>query len=437
MRVWGAAAFGGVLVWQALFCLLFAALAAAILRRRCDGLAAAAIGGAWALTEWLRSVGTLGYPWALLASTQVAFLPLLQLVAWVGSYGLSGVIAMVNGLVAIAWLRRRWAEGLIALSLLTALSIFGWWDMHRVQQQMRHAPSLTVAAVQGNFGMERWRPDRPLSDLTPILRAHLRLSERAVRRGAQVIVWSETALPWALRVDGQWQWGTAALRAFVQRHKVALLVGAGERRQGRSYNAAFLLASVGGKATLCGVYRKVRLVPFGEYTPWRDRLPWLVRWLPPRPEETVPGDTIAPLRLPVPRPLWLAVAICFESLFPFHARQLVAGQGPTLLVIITNDHWFGATLAPYHHARAAILRAVESRRAVARCAGTGISLLALPTGRVVQWAGWNRQAVLVARLPLMTLPSPYHRWGDAPVSVACAALVVLGLLHLSAERGRR
>jgi apolipoprotein N-acyltransferase len=107
-----------------------------------------------------------------------------------------------------------------------------------------------------------------------------------------------------------------------------------------------------------------------------------------------------------------------------------------LLVIITNDDWFGDTLAPYHHARVALLRAVESRRSVARCAGTGISLLTLPTGRVLEWAGWQKRTALVASLPLMAKPSPYHRVGDLPFVVIALLLVGWGWAHGKGQERR-
>jgi len=421
----GILAFFGALLWQVLFVALFGMLAWALLRRPCSGWRAVALGGGWLLTEWLRSLGTLGYPWALLASTQVAFLPLLQLCAWLGSYGLSALLVAINALLAIAWWERRWVWGLWAMGLLVAAIAFGWWDGKRVRHQIRQAPFLTVAVVQGNFGMSRWRPDVQESQWRVILKEHLRLSELAARRGAKVIVWSETALPWALRVDGRWQWGYSALQDFVRQRRVVLFVGAGEWRKGRSYNACFVFAPTQRGAEFVGVYQKARLVPFGEYIPWREQLPWLVNWLPQRPDETTPGKSVAPLLIPSPRPFLAAIAICFESLFPFHVRQLLRcdTKTPSLLVILTNDHWFGNTLAPYHHARVALLRAVESRRAVARCAGTGISLLALPTGQILEWAGWQKRTVLVASLPLMTKPSPYHQVGDGPF-VAIALLLV-------------
>lgn len=434
MHFWAIAAFVGLLLWQSVFVTLFSMTAWAILKRRKDVLAAFAIGAAWLLSEWLRSLGTLGYPWALLSSTQVAFLPVAQSVAWVGSYGLGAIIVTVNALLFIGWERRQISYFIVGVTVFLVLTILGLLDLRRIQRAIVTAPKLPVAVVQGNFGMERWRPDVPFSELERILQTHLRLSEQAVQQGAKVIVWSETALPWALRTDGRWDYGSSELRDFAERHQVVLVVGAGEKKDDRSYNACFAFASITHRASrithnFVGVYHKMRLVPFGEYVPWQDFFPWLKKWLPHSPVETTPGRLASPLAFSLgSRSISVAVVICFESLFPFHLRQILKpvprpSSPVPLIVVITNDSWFGKTLAPYHHARASILRAIEARRSLVRCAGTGISLICLPTGKVIRLADWNERAVLTASVPLLTMPSPYHRIGDLPfVSIAAMFL---------------
>jgi len=383
----------------------------------------------------LRSLGVFGYPWALLASTQVAFLPIVQLAAWVGSFGLSGAIAIVNALLFRWWQQRKGFYLVSTIILLTALCLLGWLDMRRMEKQASQSPHLKVAVVQGNFGMERWRPDVTFEELREILKTHLSLSEQAVNRGAKLIVWSETALPWRLRDNGVWGYGASELFEFVRRHELVLFVGAGEWLDGKSYNACFVFAP---KGRLSGeeVAHKIRLVPFGEYLPGRNWFPWLEKILPHAPVETAPGqkrnETVLQVNNRIVKP---AIVVCFESLFPFHIRHLVGNPLTSthianLVVIITNDSWFGNTLAPYHHARIAVLRAVEMRRAVVRGAGTGISLIVAPTGKVVQASKWSDQCVLIASVPLMEKSSGYQIWGDLP-------FVILALVGLALTWRRR
>jgi apolipoprotein N-acyltransferase len=430
MAIWAVVGFFALLLWQSLFSVLFGMLVWWVGQRCGNKWLVPAIGSSWLLTEWLRSLGTFGYPWALLASTQVAFLPIVQLAAWVGSFGLSGIIALINAFLFQWWWERKSIFLLLAFAILTLSCLFGWLEIRRVEKQVNLSPHLKVAVVQGNFGMERWRPDVTFEELREILKTHLSLSEQAARQGAKLIVWSETALPWRLRDNGVWSYGASELFEFVKQHKVVLFVGAGEWREGKSYNACFVFAPE-GKLSGEEVAHKIRLVPFGEYLPGREWFPWLEKILPHAPVETAPGqrrtETVLRVGNKVVKP---AIVVCFESLFPFHIRHLVGNLFTSthianLIVIITNDSWFGNTLAPYHHARIAVLRAVEMRRAVVRGAGTGISLVVAPTGKVVQASKWDDRCVLTASVPLMEKSSGYQIWGDLPfVVLALATLVV-------------
>ncbi len=394
------------------------------------------IAACWLLTEWLRSLGPFGYPWGLLAATQVAFLPLVQPAAWFGSFGLSALLAFVNALFFLSWRLRRARFAIAAVVALTVFSVTGWLDMKRIEQLARAAPQLTVAVVQGNFGKERWRRDVTFSELEAIVRTHLQMSQQAAQQGAKLIVWSETALPWSLRENGHWGYKADELQAFAERFQVALFVGAGEWQDGKSYNACFVFAPKGVRQG-ADVAHKRRLVPFGEYVPGRNLFPWLTRFIPHAPIETTPGDKVASILLRLNgKAVKPAVVVCFESLFPFHLRQLVNTIAANLLVIITNDSWFGPTLAPFHHARIAVLRAVETRRAIARGAGTGISLIIAPTGRVLQVANWDERRTLLATVPLLEVSTPYLLLGELPL-VLLSVVVLLVALRCQPSREQK
>lgn len=433
MMVWAVVGSVALLVWQSLFSVLFGISFWCFRQRLRNRSSPFIVGFLWLLTEWLRSLGTFGYPWALLASTQIAFSPILQIAAWVGSFGLSGAIAFTNALFFEWWQQRKSFYFVSAMGFLIALCLLGWLDGERMEKLESRAPRLNVAVIQGNFGMERWRPDVTFEELKEILKVHLSLSEKAVSRGAKLIVWSETALPWRLRENGVWGYGASSLQRFAEQYRSVLFVGAGEWNDGKSYNSCFVFAP---KGMLKGtdVYRKIRLVPFGEYLPGRRWFPWLAKILPHAPIETASGEREANMILRVGnKTVKPGIAICFESLFPFHVRQLVGSPSASksaanLIVIITNDSWFGETLAPYHHARVAVLRAIEMRRTVVRGAGTGISLIVSPTGKILRASKWGERCILTASVPLIEKSSGYLIWGDLPAIMV--ALVGLALIWL-------
>ena len=119
-----------------------------------------------------------------------------------------------------------------------------------------------------------------------------------------------------------------------------------------------------------------------------------------------------------------SVGICYESVFPHIMRGFVQ-NGARLLFIITNDGWFGNTSGPRQHARYAIFRAIENRVSVARSANTGISLVILPSGRIIRRLGYNRTGTLVADVPVLTKETFYTRHGDWFAYWNMGALVVI------------
>jgi len=165
----------------------------------------------------------------------------------------------------------------------------------------------------------------------------------------------------------------------------------GRRVPDRFYNSAFLVAPDGRSA---GVYRKIQLVPFGEYVPFRK----LLFFAAPLVEAVgagFVGGTDATL-LPVAGHS-ISVAICYEIVYPNLVRQFVKG-GSQLLTTITNDAWFGATSAPYQHFMQAAVRAIENGRYLVRAANTGISGAVDPYGRVLAQTDIFEPAVVVGQV---------------------------------------
>jgi len=187
------------------------------------------------------------------------------------------------------------------------------------------------------------------------------------------------------------------------------------------YNSAFLLEPDGRTAA---VYRKIHLVPFGEFFP-------LQRWITfvaPLVQRFAPfsaGD--GPVMLPVGSHL-TSTAICYEVVFPSLAREAVAA-GSELLTTVTNDGWYGQSSAPYQHFELASMRAIEQGRYLARSANTGISGIVDPYGRVLVKSGIFEQAGLVGEARFLTGRTVYSLVGDVIAYVAIAltgaALVVV------------
>ncbi len=433
MTLWSFVAFLSLVVYQSLFQVLFGSGFWFYLTMARDRRLFLTVGALWLLTEWLRTLGPFGYPWCLLSSSQVACLPILQLVSICGPFGLSGLIAAVNGLIAHAIKNRNWkrllGSSLWVLMLFSVGSCSLWLTLKREAR----SPKVTVGVVQANFGMERWLGNFGEDEVRQVLRVHVSLSRQAAEKGAQVVVWSETAVPRNFsRGDLLDPFFTDLVR-LIERHRVSVIFGAPQRSDDRHYNGAFGLWADRGQVAGPTSYFKVRLVPFGEYVPFSDRWSSLIHWFPHQDPQTAPGSSLHPLSVGSgANGMTVPVLICFESLFPQHLWRLFRSplyRKPIAFVaVITNDDWYRQGLAPHHHARAAVLRAVECRRAVVRAAGTGISLIVTPSGRIVSHLEMNKRGILIASIPLLTNRSFYYLVGDVPFLIGTGLLLVFPLI---------
>jgi len=199
------------------------------------------------------------------------------------------------------------------------------------------------------------------------------------------------------------------------------------------YNAAFQLAPDG---TTSAVYRKIHLVPFGEFVPLAD---WL-SFFPPLVQSLAgfapfsAGESMVVLPVGQHR---ASTAICYEVVYPSLVRQAVL-DGSELLTTITNDAWYGHSSAPFQHFAMASMRAIEHGRYMARAANTGISGVVDPYGRVVAQSAIFEQVGLVEEVRFLTARTVYTQIGDL-VAYLAIALVVVALIteNLSGFRSRR
>jgi apolipoprotein N-acyltransferase len=198
--------------------------------------------------------------------------------------------------------------------------------------------------------------------------------------------------------------------------------------RGRIFNSAYLYSPTG---ILTSRYDKVKLVPFGEYVPGRHWLPLLSRYHV-RDFDFAAGAVHGVLQAGT---IAVGPMICFESIFPTIAWQL-GDKRAQVLVIITNDAWFGRTAAAAQHQQIAVLRAIETGRWVLRGASTGVSSIIAPNGKVVSQAGLYQQAVLSANIALAT-GSPSDSRGRMAFAWLMVALSIAYLIVPAAlPRGR-
>lgn len=382
---------------------------------------------AWVAAEFARGHVLGGFPWIPLGSAVVTLVPVAQLASALGVYGVSGFLVTLGTLTAVALTcagLTRVLSASLAAALLATVSV---WGAARVAdgRLTREGTPLTVGLIQPNISQEqKW--DRAMTG--EIGRRFTALTRKAVADGAQAVLWPESATPYMFNEDPV---QAEAVRALVRETGVPLLFGTDEVERGtptRFYNSAFVLDPTGAVAA---VYRKIQLVPFGEFVPLKDLL-FFVSPLVEAVAEFAPGERVT--MLPIEGHM-ASTAICYEVVYPHLIRQAVL-EGSELLTTITNDAWYGTSSAPYQHFELASMRAIEQGRYLARAANTGISGIVDPYGRVVVKTGVFEEAVVTADVRFLQGRTLYATIGDA---VAIASLVVaLGAaLWLAAARPAR
>jgi apolipoprotein N-acyltransferase len=356
-----------------------------------------------------------GFPWVLLGSSQAGVTPVVQAAALVGVYGLSALIAFVSAAVALLVAgrgRARWMAPAAAACLVGGLAAWGAWRVHE-GSLLRGGQPLRVALVQGNVLQdEKWNKARA----TVILNRYLAMTREGAARGASLIVWPESSTPFMFEHDSV---GRSAITRLAQELGVAMLFGSDQYEAGtppRFYNAAFL---VGPDGETKSVYRKMHLVPFGEFVPLK-RLLFFVAPLVESVSDFSPGEEPVVMPLGANR---LSTAICYEVVYP----DLVAAftrRGSQLLTTITNDAWYGYSSAPHQHFWQATLRAVEHGRYLVRSANTGISGIVDPYGRVTVKTPIFEQTVATGDVRYLDGSTLYARTGDA-FAYACGLVTLL------------
>ena len=345
------------------------------------------LAAAWVTQEWLRGWVFSGFGWNGLGVALHDNWPLIQIAKYTGVAGLSFMVAFANVIaITTVWrlileARTRMTRPHFDLTLTMAgivgVLIFGI----RSAQVSSPTKPFRVAAVQSNVPQnQKFDPQftRKIFD------EFHHLSEIALRSNPppELLVWPESSMPGPVRADPESYKFVMDLAASADSD---LLLGTIDEEDGDVYNAALLLSDGGERVQ---VYRKVHLVPFGEYVPSRHKVPLLARIVGDQvPGDFKPGKEYTVFTL-TNTDVQVAPLICFEDTIGELTRQFVlpteTNPGANLLVDITNDGWFLHSAGSHQHLVNAIFRCVETRLPMVRAANTGVTCFVNQFGRVTE-----------------------------------------------------
>ncbi|MBN1378978.1 MAG: apolipoprotein N-acyltransferase [Gammaproteobacteria bacterium] len=367
----------------------------------------------WVLVEWLRGWLFTGFPWLLIGYSQVD--------TWLAGYAPIGGVLLVSlvssviaGALCLLLLGCNARQRLLAVAMICLLLFVGIL-LQGITWTQPAGKSISIALVQGAIPQHIKMQPRYL-DIS--LQRYIELTEPYLDR--DLIIWPETAIhAFSFTVEPFLRKLENDLRA----HDSELLTGifVHDFDADRYYNSLMTIG-YGNRA----VYRKQRLVPFGEYMPLRSLLEFARYYV------NIPMSDIAAAKLPgrvnlVGYPV--ALGICYESAYPQVYREQLPDS--VFMVNVSNDAWFGDSLAPHQHLEIARMRALEAARFMLRATNSGISAVIDSNGLVVARSSQFEEAVVLSEIEPLKGETLFIRFGNWLVLIVCivsmgAAILISG-----------
>lgn len=371
--------------------------------------------------EYAYMLTDLSFPWLSLGNGLSLFTTFIQIADIVGQLGLTLVIVMLNVLIYNSVTAYKINKKLFYLHTSIVLLIFIlilFYGIVKLTPTEQISSKIKVGLIQPNLNpWEKWKG----GNINELVDEYFQLSENAIREGAKIIIWPETALPIYLR-SGMYDDIQKNIFNFCEFNQVALLTGmpdvkfyydeknrpddAKYNSHGNYYYATYnSILLFRPNNSFVESYGKMKLVPFGERVPFVDALPFLgdlIKWGVGLSGWNVGKDTTV-FSIPIINAnspnmndtINIGGLVCYESIYPTLVSEFVKNKAD-LIAVVTNDSWYGNLSGPYQHKEFAALRAIENRRTIVRAANGGISCIINPLGETeVQTKMFTRTYVVV------------------------------------------
>lgn len=372
----------------------------------------------WSLSEWTRGHILTGFPWNLVGYAWD--LPMLQVCAWIGIYGLSFLTILASTI---------WMTGsrILMICTLTIGTLLWTAGSYRAEKgNLLGNTGINIRIVQPSVKQEiKWSPEYAERNV----KLHIALSQLEAERPLNAIIWPEAAVPLFLESNPQ-------LREQINEAippGAYLLTGAPRKEQITNdrdneisiWSSLFVLNSQG---QILATYDKTHLVPFGEYVPFRNILPiekltaGTIDYRPGAKLETIEINGIPPFS-----PL-----ICYEAIFP--GKVIDPETTPKWLLNITNDAWYGHTNGPYQHLAIVRVRAIEEGIPLVRAANNGISTVVDAYGKILYRLELDEIGFIDFDLPRALMKKTfYNTWREFPF----VFMIIIILLVSYCTRNRK
>lgn len=373
------------------------------------------------------------FPWNFGYPYLWSKLPIYQLADLVGFEGLSLVTLSTNLLIFGAWQSRKdedqpFSRQIVSVVILfVLLNTLGFFHSKMWTRTNRVLKASVIQANIGNF--QKVSAERNADVREAILQKYISLSQQEISShpDTQIVIWPETAFPERLDTPFRQGFYQQQFIDFVRGTQKHFLTGAFSQdlASRTDYNGAFLIDPKGRTA---GVYRKSILLAFGEYFPFSQYFPVLIKWFP---EVATFGRGFGPHVVQFGA-VKAGLQICYEGLFPDFSRSL-SNQGAEVILNVTNDSWYGNYVEPYQHLYMTLARAIELRRPLVRTTNTGFSTAILADGTVLDRSSMDSEWTHTFEIPYMSDPPPtlFATLGDLwTPAIFVIALILMVLLSM-------
>jgi len=410
----------------------------------------------WITFEFAYSLTDFKFPWLTLGNSLSYFTNYIQIADIIGVYGLSLLILYSNIFVYqykrdLTIQKRANKKALIAFGLIIIIPLI-YGNVKTVSYKSQYS-SVKVGLIQPNIDPnDKWSDGNLNKKIDP----YFELSEKAIRDGAEIIIWPETALPVYLLAGG-YPSEVNRIYEFVDSNKTPILTGmpdatyyynvdkapddAKPLRNGKlmytTYNSILLFNPYDRNIQK---YGKMKLVPFGEKVPLVDALPFLGDWIKWNVGisswNTGRDTTLFRVKVKDKAEVKVGGIICIESIYPIFTTAFVR-KGAEFIAVVTNDSWYGDTSEPYQHKEISVIRAVENKRSVVRAANGGISCLINPLGQTIAKTAMYERTYLVVDVPLeheMSFYTKYPLIIPLAASVVSVVIILLGFVGKMKEK---
>ncbi len=361
----------------------------------------------WIVLEWIRAYLFTGFPWSPLANTQFLYPYFLRILPFTGFYGLSYILLLFN-LLLYLYIRKKEKKYLVVA--LTLPLVFLFLGSNSAEKK----GSISLGIIGGNFSQEeKWQKDSKEKIFSYYACSAYSLKD------ADLIILPESAIPTIINQDEKM---LRSITNLSNRIKAPLLMGILSKEEGHLYNSVFLIDGDGIES----MYRKIKLVPFGEYLPLKRFFPFLKR-VAKGVGNFSPGKDFNLFQVKNTK---FATLICFENIFPQFARKF---SSPGFWVVITDDSSFKSKAAAWQHFSHSVMRAAEFSKPLVQVSNMGVSGGVNAKGKIISLLKeTGGQKITIAPSYRKTL---YARFGDWFVFLQVFIIFLVFSLHL--HRGRR